>query len=168
MFRKIKYPFLCFCLFAMVAGTGLTGCGQTKVQNKISDSKDKDKTIKTDSIYKSTKDTNNIEYKEENNGYEDPIPQYPGGEVELMKCLQNNIKYPESAIKKKIQGKVIVSFVVTEFGHVDKIKVIKSLDVACDKEAVRVVKCLQSFIPAHQNGTYVSVNYTLPIDFKLK
>ena len=96
------------------------------------------------------------------------MPQYPGGESELMSYIAKNLKYPVIAQENGIQGKVILRFVVSKSGQVDKIEVVRSLDPACDKEAVRVVKTLQRWIPGKQNGVNVSVYYTLPIAFKLE
>jgi protein TonB len=96
------------------------------------------------------------------------MPQYPGGESELMSYIAKNLKYPVIAQENGIQGKVILRFVVSKSGVVDKIEVVRSLDPACDKEAVRVVKTLQRWIPGKQNGVNVSVYYTLPIAFKLE
>ena len=95
------------------------------------------------------------------------MPQYPGGETELLNFISKNLKYPESAIKNKIQGKVTMRFVVTESGEVDKVEVLRSLQADCDKEAIRVVKSLPKFIPGKQSGKLVSVWYTLPVNFKL-
>jgi periplasmic protein TonB len=96
------------------------------------------------------------------------MPQYPGGESELMSYIAKNLKYPVIAQENGIQGKVILRFVVSKSGQVDKIEVVRSLDPACDKEAVRVVRTLQRWIPGKQNGVNVSVYYTLPIAFKLE
>jgi len=94
-------------------------------------------------------------------------PVFPGGETELLKYVQSNIRYPVIAQENGIEGKVILRFVVTKTGQVDKVEVIRSLDPACDKEAVRVVKTLPKFIPGKQNGVNVSVWYTLPVSYKL-
>jgi len=96
------------------------------------------------------------------------MPQFPGGEGELLKYISNNLHYPVIAAENGVQGKVILRFVVSKTGTVDKVEVIRSLDPACDKEAVRVVKTLPKFIPGKQNGANVSVWYTLPITYKLQ
>jgi protein TonB len=95
------------------------------------------------------------------------MPQYPSGESELLNFVDKNLKYPESAIKNKIQGKVVLRFVVTEKGAVDKVEILRSLDPACDKECIRVIKTLPKFIPGKQNGVNVNVWYTIPIIFKI-
>ena len=96
------------------------------------------------------------------------MPQFPGGEYELMKYLQSVIKYPENAAKNNIQGRVIAQFVIDENGEIGEIKVLRSVDEELDAEAVRVIKSLPKFIPGRQDGKAVAVWYTLPISFKLQ
>ncbi len=96
------------------------------------------------------------------------MPQFPGGEAELMKYISSNIKYPTMAMENNIQGRVVVQFVVTKTGKIGEVKVVRSKDPDLDKEAVRVVKSLPNFIPGKMNGQAVNVWYTLPITFKLQ
>jgi protein TonB len=96
------------------------------------------------------------------------MPQFPGGEGELLAYIGKNLKYPVIAQENGIQGKVIVRFEVTKTGGVDKVEVVRQLDAACDKEAMRVIRSLPKFIPGRQNGVNVNVWYTLPITFKLE
>ncbi len=96
------------------------------------------------------------------------MPQFPGGDAELMKYIQKNLKYPPVAMENNIQGRVVVQFVVTKTGKIGEVKVARSKDPDLDKEAVRVVKTLPDFIPGKMNGQAVAVWYTLPIAFKLQ
>lgn len=96
------------------------------------------------------------------------MPQYPGGNSEMMKYLNNNIKYPSIASENGIEGRVILRFVVGKDGSISNVRVLKGLDSSCDKEAVRVVKSMQKWIPGRQNGHPIAVNYTLPVMFKLQ
>ena len=96
------------------------------------------------------------------------MPIFPGGNAELLNNISKNLKYPYSARSNGIQGKVICRFIITSRGRIEKPEVVRSLDHACDKEALRVIKSLPSFIPGKQNGVNVSVWYTLPVDFRLK
>lgn len=96
------------------------------------------------------------------------MPQFPGGETALMSSIAQNLKYPVIAQENGIQGKVIVRFLVEKDGSISKVEVVRSLDPACDKEAIRLIKLLPKFIPAKQNGVAVAVWYTLPIAFKLE
>ena len=96
------------------------------------------------------------------------MPEFPGGEAALMQYLMNHVHYPANAAKNKIEGRVIVQFVIKKTGEIGEVKVIRSVDEELDAEAVRVVKTLPNFIPGRQNGKPVAVWYTLPISFKLQ
>jgi protein TonB len=96
------------------------------------------------------------------------MPQFPGGEGELLKYISTHIKYPTMAAENNIQGRVVVNFVVQKDGKVGEVVVLRGTDPDLDKEAVRVVKTLPNFIPGKMNGQAVSVWYTLPINFKLQ
>lgn len=96
------------------------------------------------------------------------MPQFPGGEAELLKWISTHIKYPAIAMENNVQGKVVVQFVVTRDGSIGEVKIARGKDPDLDKEAVRVVRTLPKFIPGKMNGQAVNVWYTLPINFKLQ
>ena len=96
------------------------------------------------------------------------MPQFPGGEGELLKYIATHIKYPTMAAENNIQGRAVVKFVVKKDGNVGDVVVIRGKGPGLDKEAQRVVKSLPKFIPGKMNGQSVSVWYTLPINFKLQ
>ncbi len=96
------------------------------------------------------------------------MPQFPGGNGELMKYLSANIKYPTIAAENGIEGRVVLKFVVQKNGSISDIQVVRPLDPSCDKEAVRVVKGMPNWIPGMQNGHPVAVYFTLPVLFKLQ
>ena len=96
------------------------------------------------------------------------MPSFPGGDVALMKYIKDNMIYPPEALKNKIEGKVIVQFVVTKTGKVGKVKVARAVNKELDQEAVRLIKMLPDFSPGRNNvGEPVNVWYTIPITFKL-
>jgi len=94
------------------------------------------------------------------------MPQFPGGEQNLIKFIEENTHYPEDARTKGIYGTVIVRFVVNSFGIIEKGEITKSLDPECDKEALRIIHLLPTWIPGKQAGQNVSVWFTIPIRFK--
>ena len=96
------------------------------------------------------------------------MPEFPGGVAVMMKFLQMNIKYPPTAAANKIEGRVIVQFIIDATGQVGDVKVVRSVDEELDAEAVRVVKSMPKFTPGRQDGKAVAVWYTLPISFKLQ
>ena len=95
-------------------------------------------------------------------------PEFPGGDVELIKFLQKNIQYPQMERDNDIQGKVLLRFVVREDGSVSDVTVARSVSPGLDKEAVRVVKLLPKFKPGKQQGKAVPVYFNLPVVFKLQ
>lgn len=97
----------------------------------------------------------------------DVMPQFPGGMSEVMKYIAKNLCYPKIAKENGIQGRVIVRFIVSASGKVENVKVLRSLDPYCDKEAIRLVKSMPNWIPGKEDGKAVSVYYTLPIVFRL-
>jgi TonB family protein len=96
------------------------------------------------------------------------MPEFPGGQQALLNYIGRNLRYPVEAQMKGIQGTVIVRFVVTSTGKVNKVEVIRKLFPALDAESVRVVASLPEWIPGEQKGKKVNVYYTLPIKFKLE
>lgn len=95
------------------------------------------------------------------------LPIYPGGEYALNKFIRSNSTYPESAKENGIQGKVVVRFVINKNGKVDRPEICKSLNPACDKEAIRIVNLIKNWTPAEVDGKKVSMYYTLPIKFQI-
>jgi protein TonB len=95
------------------------------------------------------------------------MPEFPGGQGELFKYLSRNLRYPESASSRGIEGVVYLSFVVGPDGAISDITVQKGIDRDCDAEAIRVVKKMPPWKPGKQSGRAVSVRYSLPIRFKL-
>lgn len=95
------------------------------------------------------------------------MPVFPGGEHALLAYVAQHLKYPEQAKKDRVEGVVLLRFVVLENGRIGKVQIIKSLESHCDAEAKRVVKSLPRFIPGKQQGKAVRVWYTLPIRFLL-
>ena len=88
-------------------------------------------------------------------------------QMEIMKYIAKNTKYPPIAKENNITGRVFVSFVVDKTGKVTQVKVLRGVDKYIDAEAVRVVQSMPKFKPGKQKGKTVSVQYSVPINFKL-
>jgi len=95
------------------------------------------------------------------------MPEFPGGDLGLMKYIQKNVKYPPIAKEYNITGKVYISFVVDKSGSVTNVKVVRGVDKNLDAEAVRVIKSLPKYKPGKQRGKAVKVMFTVPINFTL-
>ena len=94
-------------------------------------------------------------------------PMFPGGMQEMMKFLQQNIKYPKEAQEQGKQGRVIVQFVVNKDGSITGDSVVRSVDSLLDAEALRVVRSMPNWTPGKQKGKPVRVRFTLPVTFHL-
>ena len=96
------------------------------------------------------------------------MPEFPGGMGEAMKFLAKNIKYPVAAQQAKIEGRVIVQFVVERDGSISDIHTMRSVSPELDAEAIRVVSLMPKWKPGKQRGKAVAVKYTMPIMFRLQ
>ena len=94
-------------------------------------------------------------------------PSFPGGASALLSFLQDNVHYPEEALKDSIQGKVVVTFIIEKDGSISNAQVVRGVHPLLDKEAVRVVGLMPKWNPAMSNGDYLRVKYSVPVVFKL-
>ena len=108
------------------------------------------------------------EAKEETLTVVDVMPQYPGGDHELLKFIAQSIKYPTDAQEAGVQGRVICSFVVDKKGNIVEPKIIRGIDPSLDAEALRVIGMMPRWTPGRQDGKAVRVLYTVPITFRLQ
>ena len=96
-------------------------------------------------------------------------PSFNGGDAnEFSKWVNQRLVYPEVAKENGIQGRVILQFTVEKDGTLDKIKVLRSVDPALDKEAMRVVAQSPKWKPGRQRDRTVPVTYTFPVIFQLR
>ena len=96
------------------------------------------------------------------------MPEFPGGQTELINFLVKSVKYPQQAMESAIQGKVFVSFVIGKKGSVLNAKIARGVDPLLDAEALRVVESMPKWIPGKEKGKDVAVQFTLPISFRLQ
>lgn len=96
------------------------------------------------------------------------MPEYPGGQGELLKYLAKSVKYPVIAQENGIQGRVTASFIVEKDGSIRDIEVIRGVDPSLDREAVRVLSGMPIWTPGKQRGQDVAVKYTVPVTFRLQ
>ena len=97
------------------------------------------------------------------------MPEFKGGVSAMMEFLSMNMKYPQAAVKAKLQGRAVVGFVVRKDGTVSDVHITKSAGYAVlDEEAMRVVKSMPAWESGKQKGKPVNVKYFVPITFRLK
>ena len=98
------------------------------------------------------------------------MPTFPGGDAEMMKYLQKNLKYPEVEKENGISGTCYVTFVIEKDGSITGVKIIRAVPggPGCDKAALKVVSSMPKWKVGKQNGREVRVQFNLPIKFTLK
>jgi len=99
------------------------------------------------------------------------MPEFPGGEVALLKYIQAHTVYPKVAAENGKQGRVMVTFIVKNDGSVSNITVSENANKAFDPElkaeAIRVIGLLPKFKPGTNKGKAINVKYSVPVNFKL-
>ncbi len=93
--------------------------------------------------------------------------EFVGGLEGFYKWLQKNLRYPASARRMGLEGKVFVKFVIEPTGAISNVEVVKGFNGECDKEAQRVISIMPKWKPGRQSGRAVRQSYQLPIAFKL-
>ncbi|MEI7502268.1 MAG: energy transducer TonB [Paludibacter sp.] len=120
-----------------------------------------------DEMYYALADTTsikaNVECKEEVSK-----PSFMGGITQMLTYIADSIQYPFVAKQLKTQGKVIVRFLVDKSGKISDAKVMKSLDYFLDKEALRVINSMPSWLPGTKCKEGVDILVTMPVSFKLE
>jgi protein TonB len=97
---------------------------------------------------------------------EQPTPI--GGYSAFNKYVAESLRYPRSALRLGITGRVFVKFVVEKDGSITDVEVIKGIGAGCNEEAVRVVSNAPKWKPGRQRGRAVRVRQILPIAFLIK
>lgn len=97
------------------------------------------------------------------------MPTFKGGGVgKFRSYVQQNIEYPTVAAENGIEGTVFVKFVVDTDGGISNVQVMRGVDPALNKEAMRVIRNAPKWEPGEQRGQPVRVQFTIPIVFKLQ
>lgn len=95
-------------------------------------------------------------------------PQFIGGKQALIDFIEFNTKYPMITVESNIGGYTVVQFDVSENGAIENIILVRGIDPASDKEAIRAVKAMPGWMPAKSNGKKISSKYQLSIFFNLE
>lgn len=91
-------------------------------------------------------------------------PRYPGGVDAMKKFVKRNLVWPDDYGNN---GVVIVSATITKDGYIVDAKVIRTLCVFCDKEALEVLKKMPKWSPGKLNKRRVNTNIRIPIRFEI-
>ena len=94
-------------------------------------------------------------------------PEFPGGIQAFYEFVGERLRYPPTAARMGIQGRVYLEFVVDKDGTLGDMRVVKGIGAGCDQEAIRVLKLVPKFKPGKQRGKPVKVRMVIPIFFKI-
>ncbi len=94
-------------------------------------------------------------------------PEFPGGVNAMIKFISSNVKYPKKALDKKIEGTVVIQFIVEKDGTLTNLDIIRDPGGGLGKEGLRVVKLMPNWKPGSQKGKNVRVKMSAPIRFRI-
>ena len=94
----------------------------------------------------------------------DVMPLFPGGESELLKFISRNYRFPKSAAKDQVKGKILIQFVINESGDVEDVKIIRGLREDVDSAAIDLINSMPKWKPGLVGNRPVKVTYNLPIN----
>jgi TonB family protein len=145
-------------LFLLAAGLQFTGFAQAKSDTT------KKNTVKLDSAAMKTlaadADTTVYDAVEQ-------MPSFPGGDNARVDYLQETLNYPTLALKRGIEGRVFVTFIIEKNGSISHVRVLRGIGGGCDEEAVRVIQNMPRWVPGKQNGKPVRVRFNMPFKFTI-
>ncbi len=97
----------------------------------------------------------------------DEMPLPKGGMDGWNSYLGKNMKYPTAAREAKVEGTVVVTFVVLENGEVSTVEILRGIGKGCDEEVLRLVEESPKWTPGKKDGEVVKTRMRLPVRFKL-
>ena len=92
---------------------------------------------------------------------------FQDGRTALLRYIYQNIQYPPLALKQRINGRVICSFIVNEDGSISDVTLVQGVYIFLDEEVLRVVRSMPLWNPALQDGKAVKIKYIMPVVFSL-
>ncbi len=113
------------------------------------------------------------------------MPRFPGCEntsdndrdkkkcadEKMLQYIYKNLIYPKEARKNNVEGMAVVKFIIDPTGLITDVELKRDPGAGCGEAAVTVVKQMndlpERWTPGLQRGKPVSVQYTLPIKFRL-
>ena len=94
------------------------------------------------------------------------LPSFPGGKPALKDYIYSRLEYPAKMKEEKINGEVLVKFVVTAKGKLEEIRVVRSTRPEFNQPALDVFKGMPDWEPGKQGGKPVKVNVVIPVRFR--
>jgi protein TonB len=100
--------------------------------------------------------------------YLEQLPQFPGGAEALRSFIKATLHYPADALRRKVQGTVMLSFTIEKDGSIRSVIISKSVDPIIDFEAVRILESMPRWTPARMHGKSVATMMVMPISFSIR
>jgi len=105
-------------------------------------------------------------FDNEEEGYDSPRPV--SGWEEFDEYIEENLFYPEEAIGKGIEGRVVLQLTISRVGQIKGIEVKKSLGSGCDEEAIRLIEEGPTWRAASRDGISVESKLRVRVKFEMK
>jgi len=112
-------------------------------------------------------DAKPFDQEEENDTTTIRNAQFQDGKTALLRYIYQNIHYPPAALKQRINGRVICSFIINEDGSISDVTLVKGIYIFLDEEVLRVIRSMPEWKPAVKNGKAIKIKYFMPVVFKL-
>jgi len=84
-----------------------------------------------------------------------------------MRWLKKTLNYPDSSLKQKTEGTVIVKFYFTKEGKLHDFKILRSVNGELDAEALRVMNLMTAWHPAIIAGVPIEYYALQPVVFQI-
>jgi periplasmic protein TonB len=92
--------------------------------------------------------------------------EFPGGTTAWLQFLQNHLVYPKKAVRKRIEGTVLLQFIVGKDGSISDVQALSG-DPLLVEAALKAMAESPRWTPARQNGRAVKSYKKQPIVFRL-
>ena len=94
----------------------------------------------------------------------DTMPEYEGGQIEMVNFFMSNFNY----LEPEATGKIIIEFTVNKEGKMEDFKILRSLIDVLDNEAIRVMKLMPNWKPGKCGDESVNVKLIVPWIIRLE
>jgi len=90
-----------------------------------------------------------------------------GGRRAFKQYLEKNLRYPDIAMEKKVEGKVTIQFTVEATGQLSDFSVVKGIGSGCDEEVIRLIQQGPTWTPAKKNNDSLNERVKVRMKFEL-